>query len=130
MHDDPRSPADFAVLVVEDQPDVALSLRIFIELACGYRVTVAHDGQAGIDAALRDRPDAILCDIGLPKKDGFAVAAEVTRALPDKPLLIAVSGYAEDEYVARARRAGYDDYLVKPADPNDLVRLLRARAGR
>jgi DNA-binding response OmpR family regulator len=126
MIDDTRSTADFSVLLVEDQPDVAESLRVYLELACGYKVSIAADGQAGIDAAVRDRPDAIICDIGLPKRDGFEVATEVGRALPRRPLLIAVSGYAEPEYIERARRVGYDDYFVKPADPAALANLLRA----
>ena len=127
---DTRLTTDFYVLVVEDHRDVADSLRMYLELACGYRVNVAYDGQAGIDAALRDRPDAVISDIGLPRKNGFELGAEVTRAPGRKPLLIAVSGYGEDEDIERAKRVGYDNYFVKPADLTVLANLLRARAGR
>jgi DNA-binding response OmpR family regulator len=128
MHDPAAPTNDFSVLLVEDEADVAETLRLYIQLACGYRVSIAADGQAGIDTALRDRPGAIVCDIRLPKKSGFAVAAEVTRALSRKPLLIAVSAYGEDEHVERARDVGYDEYFVKPADPAAVADLLRARA--
>jgi CheY-like chemotaxis protein len=123
-----RADESFSVLIVEDHPDVAESLRMYLELACGYRVTIARDGQAGIDAVFRDRPSAVICDIGLPRRTGFDVAEEVTRGLPRKPLLIAVSGYAEEEYADRAHAAGFDEYFVKPADPAALADLLRARA--
>jgi CheY-like chemotaxis protein len=128
MHDETHPSAPLSVLIVEDQADAADSLSAYLELACGCRVTVARDGQAGIDAALRDRPDAIVSDIGLPKRNGLELGAEVTRALPRKPLLIAVSGYSREEYADRARRAGFDAFFVKPADPEALADLLRARA--
>jgi CheY-like chemotaxis protein len=126
----PRAPAAASsVLIIEDHRDTAATLALFLQLGCGCRVRVAPDGQAGVEEALRDPPSAIICDIGLPKKDGFQVAAEVAGALPRKPLLIAVSGYAEDEYIDRARAAGFDEYLVKPADPFAVAELLRTRAG-
>ena len=73
------------VLVVEDQRDVADTLAMYLEVACHCRVRIAHDGEAGVAAAQAEHPDAVLCDIGLPKKDGFEVAREVTAALPPSP---------------------------------------------
>ena len=114
------------VLVVEDQPDVADTLALYLQVACHYRVSVALDGEAGVAAARAEPPDAVLCDIGLPKKDGFEVAREVTAALPRKPLLIAVTGYGDEESRAKGRAAGFDHYLLKPADPQAIEAILRA----
>ena len=118
-----------SVLIVEDQPDVAESLRLFLELSGGYDVAVAPDGEAGVEAALARRPAAVVCDIGLPKKDGFQVAAEVAARLPRTPLLIAVTGYGTPDVRERARQAGFRHVLIKPADPLELDRLIAAHAG-
>ena len=119
-------PKPLNVLVVEDQADVADTLALYLEMACRCRVRIAHDGEAGVAAARAEQPDAVLCDIGLPKKDGFEVAREVTACLPRKPLLIAVTGYGDDESRAKGRAAGFDHYLLKPADPQAIEAILRA----
>jgi DNA-binding response OmpR family regulator len=118
-----------SVLVVEDQPDVAATLALFLQVCCNYRVTIAADGEAGVAAARTDPPDAVVCDIGLPKKDGFQVAREVA-ALPRRPLLIAVTGYGDDESRDKGRAAGFDHYLLKPADPHAIEAILRAYHAR
>ena len=125
----PSPSRPLSVLLVEDQPDVADSLALFLQAVCHCRVSIARDGEAGVAAARAEEPDAVVCDIGLPKKDGFAVAREVAAALPRKPLLIAVTGYGDDEFRARGRAAGFDHYLLKPADPFAIAALLGARPG-
>ena len=125
----PTPSRPLSVLVVEDQPDVADSLALFLEVACRCRVSVARDGEEGVAAARAQAPDAVVCDIGLPKKDGFAVAREVAT-LPRKPLLIAVTGYGDDEFRAKGREAGFDHYLLKPADPFEIEAILRAYQAR
>ena len=81
-----------SVLIVEDQTDVADSLQLFLEFSGGYDRTVARDGEAGVRAALAHPPGAVICDIGLPRKDGFQVAEEIVAGLLQTPLLIAVTG--------------------------------------
>lgn len=120
-----REPQPLSVLIVEDQPDVAESLKLFLDLCGGYEVSVARDGEAGVEAALVHPPGAVVCDIGLPKKDGFQVAAELTAGLVSTPLLIAVTGYGTKDVEDRARRAGFQHFIVKPADPFQLEGLLR-----
>jgi two-component system, sensor histidine kinase len=122
--------SQLSVLIVEDQPDIAESLRLFLDLCGGYELTVALDGEAGIRAALAHPPQAVVCDIGLPKKDGLQVAAELTDHLPSTPLLIAVTGYDDSEVEDRARRAGFQHFIVKPADPFELEGLLREHRAR
>jgi CheY-like chemotaxis protein len=112
------------VLVVDDNVDAAESLAELLRVL-GHEVTVAYDGATAVKLALRDLPDAVLCDIGLPGMDGYEVARTLRRngALA-KALLVAVSGYASDDDVKRAVAAGYDRHLAKPADPFELERLV------
>ncbi|MCK6530214.1 ATP-binding protein [Myxococcota bacterium] len=117
------------VLVVEDQADAAYTLRTLLELD-GHRVEVAHTGPEGVEAARRFRPDVVLCDIGLPGMDGYAVA----RALRRDPAcagmkLVAVSGYGQEEDRRRSREVGFDEHLTKPVDPADLERSLALPRG-
>ncbi len=117
------------ILVVEDNQDAAESLRMLMEL-CGYEVTLAHSGPDGVRAALEGRPDIVLCDIGLPGMDGFAVAGTLRRhAETSHARLIAVTGYGEEADRRRALDAGFDVHLVKPVNPEKLLeRLDPARA--
>ena len=125
MHTTGIDAPSLSVLIIEDQADIAISLGMFLELAAGYRVTIAVDGEAGIAAAIVTHPDAVVCDIGLPKKNGFEVAKEIAR-MSRKPLLIACTAYCDEAMMARGKAVGFDYYLCKPADPNKIVELLEA----
>jgi PAS domain S-box-containing protein len=112
------------VVIVEDSIDAAESMRELLELK-GFAVAVARTGPEGVELCRRLRPDGVLCDLGLPGLSGFDVA----RALRANPAtacatLVAVSGYAQDEDRRRASEAGFDALLPKPADVDDLARLL------
>jgi CheY-like chemotaxis protein len=114
------------VLVVEDSRDAAASLRLLLEVL-GYDVHVAYTGPAGLVEAQAWRPEVVVCDIGLPEMDGY----EVARRLRTAPglggvLLLALTGYGRDEDRRRAFESGFDYHLTKPADPEELRRLLRA----
>jgi CheY-like chemotaxis protein len=116
------------VLVVEDNQDAADSLRLLLE-AYGYQVAVAYSGPDGVRAAKEHRPDVVVCDIGLPGMDGYRVA----QALRGNPAtaaarLIALTGYGRDEDRRRAREAGFDGHLTKPADPATLEAILTGAA--
>jgi CheY-like chemotaxis protein len=112
-------------LVIEDNLDAAESMGLLLELS-GHQVEIAHDGRQGLEAARRFRPDVVLCDIGLPGGlDGY----EVARRMRQDPALsgirlIALTGYGQEEDQRRAREAGFDVHLTKPADPERLERLL------
>jgi signal transduction histidine kinase/CheY-like chemotaxis protein len=120
------------VLVVEDNPDAAESLRMILELL-GHRVSVAHDGKAALAAVRGETPDVMLVDIGLPGMDGYEVAKAVRR---DETLrriaLVALTGYGQAEDKAEATQAGFDRHLVKPVDAATLGELVTrlARDGR
>jgi signal transduction histidine kinase/ActR/RegA family two-component response regulator len=115
------------ILMVEDNRDGAETLQTLLRLA-GHEVALAVTGPEGVDMARRFRPDVVLCDIGLPGMDGFAVG----RALREDPStsrsrLIVLSGYGQEEDRRKSREAGFDLHLTKPVDPLDLLRLLRAQ---
>jgi two-component system CheB/CheR fusion protein len=105
------------VLVFEDNDDAAESLRGILSGA-GYSVCVASTGWHAIEAIRRFRPDMVLCDLGLPGRDGYAIAADIRsdRELSHLPL-IAISGYGTIDDQARSRRAGFDLHLTKPVPP-------------
>ena len=113
------------VLIVEDNPMAARSLQMYLE-AAGHHVEVAHTGPHGIETARRFYPEVVLCDIGLPGFDGYAVARNLRQ---EKKLngiyLVAVSGYGQDGDQRRARDAGFDLHLSKPVDLEKVDAILR-----
>jgi CheY-like chemotaxis protein len=112
------------VLIIEDNQDAADSLRDMVDLF-GHQADVAYHGLKGVEAARQFSPDIILCDVGLPGLDGYGVARTL-RAEPQfaETVIIAVSGYGQEEDRNRSREAGFDLHLIKPVDADDLERLL------
>lgn len=129
-------PSEFAsassparVLVVDDSVDVAEAIGMLLSLL-GHEVHMAHSGKDAIEAARKLRPDVVLLDIGLPGMDGYAVA----RCLRERPevnglRLIAVSGYGQEEDLARSKAAGFDHHLVKPVSAEALQAAIAERTG-
>jgi signal transduction histidine kinase/ActR/RegA family two-component response regulator len=115
------------ILVVEDNPDAAATMRDFLELS-GHEVELAASGAAGVQAAREFHPEVVLCDIGLPGMSGFEVAAELRRDPSTRSAqLIAVTGYGRDEDRRKSKEAGFDMHLTKPVDPVQLRDLLQER---
>jgi signal transduction histidine kinase/DNA-binding response OmpR family regulator len=110
------------VLVVDDNVDAAESLALVLR-AAGHRVWTAHSGPAALQAAPEVRPEAVVLDIGLPGMDGYEVARRL-RGEASGPLLVALTGYGQDDDRRRSREAGFHHHLVKPVDPEELERLL------
>jgi CheY-like chemotaxis protein len=108
-----RSDRPRRLLVVEDNVDARQTLRTLLE-ALGHEVHEAADGEAGVAAALERRPDLVFVDIGLPRLDGYEVARRL-RAAKLGARLVALTGYGRDDDVQRARDAGFDEHLLKPA---------------
>ena len=113
------------VLIIEDNHDTAESLRLMLTLS-GHEAAVAYTGRAGLEAARGFRPEVVLCDIGLPGgMDGYAIARAL-RADPElfRVVAVALSGYGQEEDQRKARQAGFDHHLTKPARPEELERVL------
>jgi DNA-binding response OmpR family regulator len=111
---------DVRVLVVEDNEDTAESVRRLLS-QCGYHVMVAHTGQEGVTTARKLQPHVVLCDIGLPDSDGYAVASVLRQSDSGKARIIAVTGHGDTMDRRRALAAGFDEHLVKPVEPRVLL---------
>jgi signal transduction histidine kinase/DNA-binding response OmpR family regulator len=112
------------VLVVDDNHDAAEAAAVFLALA-GHEVKAVADGTEALACAPVFAPDVIVLDIGLPIMDGYEVARRL-RALPETrgSLLIALTGYGQRGDRERASDAGFDHHLTKPAEPDELLRLI------
>jgi signal transduction histidine kinase len=115
---------DLCVLVVDDNHDVAESTAVLLRLV-GCEVYLAHDGEEALRWVPRVRPDAVLLDIGLPRMNGYEVAERIRSDPANRDMLIvAVSGYGQQEHRLRSKQAGFDQHVVKPIDPTVLSSLL------
>jgi signal transduction histidine kinase/ActR/RegA family two-component response regulator len=112
------------ILIVDDNEDGAESLAILLRLD-GHETQTSHDGVEAIEAAERFRPDAVLLDIGLPKLNGY----EVCRRIREEPwgkdmVLVALTGWGQEEDRRRSREAGFNSHMVKPVNHDVLMKLL------
>ncbi|HET8644926.1 MAG TPA: response regulator, partial [Vicinamibacteria bacterium] len=113
------------VVVADDNEDAAEMMRALLELD-GHTVQVAGDGQAALDLIAAFSPEVAVLDIGMPGMDGYEVARRV-RAQGRQVYLIAVTGWGQESDRRRAEAAGFDAHLTKPANPDDIRRLVSAR---
>ncbi len=111
------------ILVVDDYRDTAESMAIWLKRV-GYEVHIARDGIEAIEMAHREQPQYVLLDIGLPRLDGYQVAARLRQELPGPPVIIAITGYGQEKDRRQALAAGCDHYFLKPVDCNALLSLL------
>jgi PAS domain S-box-containing protein len=112
------------VLIVDDNVDAATSMMLFVRM-WGFDARMAHDGISAVEAAGAYHPDVVLLDLGLPRLDGYEVAARLRgEAELDGIPLIAVTGYGQEEDRRRTREAGFAYHFVKPVDPEKLHDLL------
>jgi signal transduction histidine kinase len=113
------------VLIIEDNRDSAESLKLYLELH-GHTVTVANSGPDGLQAAAELLPEVVICDVGLPGMDGYAVATQIRQSVSPPPLIIAVSGHGARKDPEGQPDSVFDYYLLKPADPTRVAELLSA----
>jgi CheY-like chemotaxis protein len=112
------------ILVVDDNRDSANTLALLLKLS-KHDVITAYDGESAVEEYQRVKPDVVLMDIGLPGISGHD-AARAIRALPTggDAVLVAMTGWGQDEDLRRSRDAGFDRHLVKPVDRASLLKLL------
>jgi DNA-binding NarL/FixJ family response regulator len=116
------------VVVVDDEPMVCAHLRTILGSAGDLEVVAeAHDGAAGVDAVVRERPDVVLMDLRMPGTDGLT-AIERIGELAAPPPVVVLTTFDADQYVLRALRAGATGFLVKSTPPEDLIGLVRVAA--
>ncbi len=122
MNDNPK------ILVVEDEPDMAMGLRDNLQFE-GYDVIMAHDGEAGLDLALKEKPVLVLLDVMMPKLDGFEVCRLLRENLFRSPILMLTARGQEIDKV-RGLELGADDYITKPFGVRELLARIKAALRR
>ena len=115
------------LLIVDDNRDSARSLGMLLK-SMGFEVLLAYDGREGVEVALRERPEIILLDIGLPQLNGYEACREIRIQGLTNQLVVAVTGYGLDDDRKLSQDAGFDHHLVKPVDITELIRLLSLRS--
>jgi signal transduction histidine kinase len=119
-----RRPAGLNVLLVDDNRDALRTMAMLLRYD-KHEVATASDGQEAVDAAGQIRPDVALLDIGLPTLNGYEVARRIREQLGSAVTLIAVTGWGQDEDRQKSKAAGFDHHLVKPVEPQALLKLIR-----
>ena len=122
----PAKRAGKRVVIADDNADAAEMMRLLLEID-GHEVHVAFDGIAAAELIARHVPDVAVLDIGMPGLDGYEVARRARADGLQRIYLVAVTGWGHDTDRARAREAGFDVHLTKPANPAEIRRLLAAR---
>ncbi|MBI3862067.1 MAG: response regulator [Planctomycetia bacterium] len=123
----PPAAAGLRVLVVDDNCDAAKSLAMMLKIL-GHTASMAHAGVSAVEMAMRDRPDVILLDIGLPGMNGYEVCRSLRQQGLKNELILAVTGYGQESDRQLAREAGFDMHLVKPVSLPVIQKLLAERA--
>jgi two-component system CheB/CheR fusion protein len=116
------------VLVIDDAHN-ALFLALLLQ-SHGHETAMVRDGAAAALFVRSRRPDVLIVDLGMPGEDGYAVARRLQPLFDIKPLWIALTGYPTDALRKRSRAVVFDHHLVKPVEPDELLQLLRDRAGK
>ncbi|WP_250526613.1 response regulator [Caballeronia sp. GAWG2-1] len=116
------------IVLVEDDPESRASLQILLEEE-GADVIAVADAEDGAEAAIRNLPDAVICDLDLPGMDGFYLVQrlrdhEIRGNLPPS-VAIALTGHDGDEYRLRSIGEGFQHFMTKPAHPDELVALIQ-----
>ena len=119
-----HSPPKRRILIVDDNKDSADSLALLLEIT-GNQTYMAHDGEEAVEAVEKYRPEVVLLDIGLPRLDGH----EVCRRVREQPwgrniLIIALTGWGQEDDRRKSKEAGFNGHLVKPVDYDKLLALL------
>jgi PAS domain S-box-containing protein len=119
-----QNPTSLRVMVVDDNADAAAMLAMLLE-ASGHQVMVAHESRSALKQARKEAPQVCLLDIGLPDIDGNELAQRL-RAQPETAhaLLIAVTGYGQEQDREQTLAAGFDYHLVKPVDTRKLAAII------
>jgi PAS domain S-box-containing protein len=109
------------ILIIDDEVDHADALRLLLELH-GYRISVAYEGEQALRMLAQSRPDAVICDIGLPGEwNGYQLAERMRIDHGNDLLLIAFSGFGTRADVKRSLQAGFDSHLLKPSPPSQVM---------
>ena len=119
-------PSRSKIVVADDNRDAADSLRLLLDLA-GYNTFVAYNGQQALDLGAREHPSAFILDVGMPDLTGYEVAGRIReQSWGHTVLLVAVTGWGQDDDKEKARVAGFDHHFTKPVNPEQVEEVLLA----
>ena len=111
------------ILVVDDNEDSAATLSRLLAFL-GNDVRVAQDGVEAVKTARRFAPNVTIMDLNMPRMDGYEAARQIRQTLGPDVMLVALTGWGQDEDKRRSKEAGFDHHLTKPPDPEVLERLI------
>ena len=111
------------ILVADDNPDALEMMKLMLALY-GHDVTVASDGVVAVTLATAIRPQIAFLDIGMPRMDGYEAARQIRQALGSSVVLVALTGWGQDEDKRRSHEAGFNHHMTKPPDPEALEALI------
>ncbi len=111
------------VVVIDDNHDAANATAMLVE-ELGGECRVAYDGTSGVREVLAYRPEIVLLDIGMPGLDGYETCSRIRRELGRGVIVVALTGFGQEQDRDKVFRSGFDAHLTKPADPKELARLL------
>lgn len=118
------------ILVVDDDKNICEVIKLYLQKE-GYKVTLAYDGQAGIDEFERETPALVVLDIMMPRKDGWEVLKHIRKSSTVPVIMLTAKGETFDKVLGL--ELGADDYIVKPFDPKEFIARVKAvsrRAGK
>ena len=118
------------ILVIEDQSDVRENIAELLEIS-GFEVLTAEDGAVGVDMALEHKPDLILCDVMMPRLDGFTVLNILSKRpeTSDVPFIF-LTAKTEKEDIRKGMNLGADDYITKPFSKEELIQAVTTRLAK
>jgi DNA-binding response OmpR family regulator len=111
------------VLIVDDEPDIVILLRLALE-AAGYSTVQATDGQEALDVIREEHPDVVLLDVMMPRMDGWATLEHIGET-GENPRVIMVTAKTASRDHDRAMEMGVDDFVTKPFEPEELLARMR-----
>ncbi|MGZ5779589.1 MAG: response regulator, partial [Burkholderiaceae bacterium] len=115
------------VMLVDDNEDAAQSLAHYLSEAGTHAISVYYNGKNALEHVAHDMPDVFILDIGLPDMDGYELARRL-RQMPQcaDAVLIALTGYGQAQDMERAKAAGFNHHMSKPAEPKRILEMLAA----
>jgi CheY-like chemotaxis protein len=123
-----RASRGVRILVVDDNIDSAESLAVLLRID-GHEVITVYDGSTAVETALRERPDVVLLDIGLPRLNGYQACEAMRSGGLTQTLIVAMTGYGQKEDRQRSHEAGFDAFQVKPVPLLTIRELLARKVG-
>ncbi len=111
------------ILVIDDDKNICEVIKLYLQKE-GYKVTLAYDGQAGLDEFARETPELIVLDIMMPRKDGWDVLKQIRKTSDVPVIMLTAKGETFDKVLGL--ELGADDYIVKPFDPKEFIARVKA----